>query len=224
MTFRQDYRDGATGCVVRHELAADKYVVSDPPGRGNVLPFKLPGRYEEATMSYDVRFAAPFDFSAGGKLPGFVGVAPGTSPGTPTGGGSVEHGFSARIMWLGAKMWKAVRDSKRPNGVVTYLYHPGQVREFGDNVFWPGCWFIGGRYHRVTQYHRLNTVGQADGVLRTWFDDQLVLDQTDVVYRTDPAVQISHFDWSVFRGGSSMDWTAPVTNYVDIDNVLLTTP
>ena len=219
MTYRKDYR--GSGNVVRTTLAKDKYILSKGEGRGNVLMVKLPKSYDSACMSYDVRFAAGFDFSAGGKLPGFVGVAPGVSATTPTGGGSSAHGFSGRLMWLGSKMWKFVRDADRSNMAVTYLYHPGQVRQWGDNVSW-GASFKPGVWHTVKQCNVMNTIGKADGVLQTWFDGKLVMQQTDVVYRTDPNVHITHFDWSIFRGGDNADWASSTVGYVDMDNLKIT--
>ncbi|HEY0238638.1 MAG TPA: hypothetical protein VGC37_08335 [Friedmanniella sp.] len=219
MTYRKDYR--GSGNVVRTQLSANKYILSSGAGRGNVLMAKLPASYDSACMSYDIRFATGFDFSAGGKLPGFVGVAPGVSPSTPEGGGSSAHGWSGRLMWLGSKMWKFVRDADRSNMVVTYLYHPGQDRQWGDNVSW-GASFTPGVWHHVKQCNAMNTVGKADGVLQTWFDGKLVVDQDDVVYRTDAKVHITHFDWSVFRGGDSSAWSAAKTGYVDMDNLTIT--
>jgi hypothetical protein len=219
MTYRKDSR--GSGNVVRTTLAKGKTIHSKGAGRGNVLMIKLPRSYDSACMSYDVRFAAGFDFSAGGKLPGFVGVAPGVAPTTPTGGGSSAHGWSGRLMWLGSKMWKQVRVAKRSNTVVTYLYHPGQVRKYGDNVAW-GTSFKSGVWHRVKQCNVLNTIGRADGVLQTWFDGRLVLNQHHVVYRKDPKVHITHFDWSIFRGGDNDDWASDKTGYVDLDNLKVT--
>jgi hypothetical protein len=219
MSYRKDYR--GSGNVVRTKLAGGKFIQSKGEGRGNVLMVKLPGSYDRACMSYDVRFAAPFDFSAGGKLPGFVGVAPGTSPSTPEGGGSTAHGWSGRLMWLGSKMWKFVRDADRQNMVVTYLYHPGQEREYGDNVSW-GQSFKPGVWHHVRSCHVMNTIGKADGVMQTWFDGKLVFESDSIVYRTDPAVHITHFDWSVFRGGSTADWAGSTNGYVDLDNLKVT--
>lgn len=219
MTYRRDYR--GSGNVVRHKLSGGKFIASAGEGRGNVLMVKLPGAYDSACMSYDIRFAAPFDFSAGGKLPGFVGVAPGVSPTTPEGGGSVAHGWSGRLMWLGSKMWKFVRDADRTNMLVTYLYHPGQDREYGDNLSW-GSSFTPGVYHHVRQCHVMNTIGKADGVLQTWFDGKLVMQADDVVYRTDRRVHITHFDWSVFRGGNSTTWAGAQNAYVDLDNLKIT--
>ena len=105
--------------------------------------------------------------------------------------------------------------------VVTYLYHPGQVREFGDNVSW-GASFTPGVWHHVRQCHVMNTVGKADGVLQTWFDGKMVMSADDVVYRTDPKVHITHFDWSVFRGGNNPAWAGAKNAYVDLDNLLIT--
>ncbi|SEP61628.1 polysaccharide lyase [Microlunatus flavus] len=220
MSYRKDYRHGG-GNVVRTKLAAGKFIASSGEGRGNVLPIRLPGSWDSACMSYDVRFAAPFDFSAGGKLPGFVGVAPGTSPSAPEGGGSTAHGWSGRLMWLGPKVWKFVRDAHKENIVVTYLYHPGQERKFGDNVSW-GSTFVAGQWHNVRQCHTMNTIGKADGVLQTWFDGRLVMSDTHVVYRTDPNVHITHFDWSIFRGGAEANWAGSKTGYVDLDNLKIT--
>ena len=232
MIYRKDYR--GPGNVVRTELSRGKTIHSSGAGRGNVLMIKLPGVYDSACMSYDVRFAGAtvktgskvtsgsVDFSAGGKLPGFVGVAPGTSPSTPEGGGSTAHGWSGRLMWLGAKTWKRVREAHASNLVVTYLYHPGQKHVYGDNVYW-GSSFRANAWHNVRQCHVMNTVGKADGVLQTWFDGRLVLDQRTVVYRTDPKVHITHFDWSIFRGGDkSALWAGSHTSYVDMDNLTIT--
>ena len=103
----------------------DKGTIRDNPGgnHGAVLVAKLPRSYDKACISYRVRFSSNFDWSLGGKLPGLMGVAPGQVPSTPTGGGSVEHGWSGRVMWLGPKAYSWAGPK---NMGVTYLYHPGQ--------------------------------------------------------------------------------------------------
>jgi hypothetical protein len=219
MTYRKDPR--GSGNVVRTKLAKGKTIHSTGAGRGNLLMVKLPGSYDTACMSYDIRFAAGFDFAAGGKLPGLVGVAPGVAPGTPEGGGSTAHGWSGRLMWLGSSMWQRVRAADRSNLLVTYLYHPGRAGTWGDNVSW-GSSFEPGAWHRVKQCIVMNQIGKADGVLLAWFDDRLVLDQHDVVYRTDPRVHITHVDWSIFRGGADSAWASRKNGYVDLDNVKVT--
>ena len=215
--------DDGTGRFVRTHLAAHEILdKNDKPGDGNVLVVPLEDQTRDsACISYDVRFSPGFEVSAGGKLPGLLGVAPGVSPATPTGGGSTEHGWSGRVMWIGPKLSQAVRDSGLPDVAVTYLYHPGQTGTFGDDISW-GQGLVDGTWHSVRQCYTLNTVGQADGRLQAWIDDVAVLDRSDLVYRTDPEVHITHLDWSVFRGGDTEDWAADAGGDIDLDNLLVT--
>jgi hypothetical protein len=213
--------DAANGKAVRTKLAAGKYLGSGGNGEGNVLVIALGRTTDSACMSYDVRFSGDFDFSAGGKLPGLLGVAPGTPPSTPTGGGSTVHGWSGRLMWLGPMAYSFAGEGGNDNTAVTYLYHPGQADKWGDNIQWHKP-FIDGKWHHVQQCHTLNTVGRSNGVLRAWLDGAPVVNRSDMVYRTDPAVHITHFDWSIFRGGDSMLWAGSRDGYVDLDNVQVT--
>ncbi|MGI3784458.1 MAG: polysaccharide lyase, partial [Janthinobacterium lividum] len=215
--------DGGRSRFVRTHLAAHEILDrNDSPGDGNVLVVPLEDQSRDAAcISYDVRFSAGFEVSGGGKLPGLLGVAPGTSPANPTGGGSTEHGWSGRVMWLGPKLSKIARDAGGPDVAVTYLYHPGQQGTFGDDLSW-GRGLVDGGWHEVRQCYTLNTIGQSDGVLQAWIDDSEVLDRTDIVYRTDPKVHVTHLAWSVFRGGDNDDWAADTPGDVDIDNLKVT--
>ncbi|WP_183339524.1 polysaccharide lyase [Microlunatus antarcticus] len=208
---------------VRTHLAAHRILDrNDAPGDGNVLVVPLEDQSRDsACVTYDVRFSPGFEVSAGGKLPGLLGVAPGVSPATPTGGGKTDHGWSGRVMWLGPKLFRFVRESGQPDLAVTYLYHPGQAGTFGDDVSW-GRSIVDGTWHTLRQCYRLNTIGQADGRLQAWVDGVGVLDRSDVVYRTDHAVHVTHLDWSIFRGGDNDDWTASSGGDVDLDNLVVT--
>jgi hypothetical protein len=215
--------DGSRSRFVRTHLAAHLILDhNDKHGDGTVLVVPLEDQSaDSACISYDVRFSAGFEVSAGGKLPGLLGVAPGVSPAEPTGGGSTAHGWSGRVMWLGPKLFKFVRDSGQPDLAVTYLYHPGQATEFGDDVSW-GRGLVDGSWHEVRQCYTLNRVGRSDGVLQAWVDGDEVLHRTDVVYRTDPKVHITHLDWSIFRGGDSDAWASDRGGDVDLDNLKIT--
>lgn len=215
--------DGSGSRFVRTHLTARTILGrTGARGDGNVLVVPLADQSQDsACISYDVRFSPGFEVSAGGKLPGLLGVAPGTSPQAPTGGGSTAHGWSGRVMWLGPKLSRAVRSSGRPDLAVTYLYHPGQTGRFGDDISW-GRGFVDGSWHQVRQCYTLNTVGQADGGLQAWVDGAQVLDRADLVYRTDPRVHITHLAWSVFRGGDTKDWAADSGGDIDLDNLQVT--
>ena len=218
MTYAADSR--GSGKVVRTHLAAGTWSTSGGSGDGNVLVIKLPGSYDRVCMSYDVRFSDNFDFSLGGKLPGPLGVAPGVPPSTPTGGGSTDHGWSGRLMWLGPRAYSFAGEGGNSNMAVTYLYHPGQLSQWGDNVQWHRP-FAAGQWHKVRQCHVMNTIGQDNGVLQAWFDGTKVVDSSDMRYRIDGNVHITHFDWSIFRGGNTLDWGGSRDGYVDVDNLVI---
>lgn len=209
---------GNHGNVIRTRL--DKGTIRNSPAGNNGIVVFIPLRQQvtQACVSYDIRFEKKFDWSYGGKLPGLLGVAPGVSPSTPTGGtraGSL--GWSSRMMWLTPKAY----DWAGPvNKAISYLYHPDQELEYGDNLSW-GKGFKAGTWHTVKQCHTMNTVGRYDGRLRAWLDGRKVLDRAGIRYRTRSDVAISHLAWSIFRGGGTMEWAGSRTNHIDIDNVVV---
>lgn len=211
--------DGSSGQALRVTLQKGT-IHSKPDGNHGVVLFaKLP-EVDSACVSYRIRFDANFDWSLGGKLPGLSGVAPGVNPGAPTGGNGTSQGWSGRMMWLGSGSYSFVKAS---NMAVSYMYHPGQASQYGDNIQWNKA-FAAGRWHEVKQCYTMNTMGKKDGTLRAWFDGQLVVDDNSFVYRTRNDVHINYLNWSVFRGGSTMDWAGSRTGYVDFDDVRVTTP
>lgn len=197
---------------------------SIPTGNnGAVITPALPEQVEEATISYRIRFSSDFDWSLGGKLPGLSGVAPGVSPTMPTGGkvDGADSGWSGRVMWLGPKAYGHV--GSKANEIAAYMYHPGQSSIYGDNE-WTNTAFEGGRTHTVTLRHKMNTVGQNDGILQVWIDGNLVVDRHDYVYRTRSDVKIGHLMWHLFRGGNTAAWAGSRDGYVEISGLEVTTP
>lgn len=222
MTFVEQ-GDGSGSRFLRTHLSARTFLGrNDRRGDGNVIVVPLEDQSSDAAcVTYRVRFSPGFDVSAGGKLPGLLGVAPGVSPATPTGGGSTDLGWSGRVMWLGPKLSGAVRASGRPDLAVSYLYHPGQAGRYGDDLSW-GRGLVDGTWHEVRQCYRLNTVGRADGRLQAWVDGEPVLDRSDLVYRTSAKVHVTHLDWSVFRGGNTREWAGETGGDVDLDDLRVT--
>lgn len=128
-------------------------------------------------------------------------------------------------MWLGPGAYSWATVGGVPNMAVTYLYHPGQTDDYGDNLRWNKA-FQPGLKHHVKQLITMNTVtggvGNADGVLQAWIDGTQVLDLHNLVYRNDPYVHVTHFDWSIFRGGGSSSWSGSQDDTVDVDNLVVT--
>jgi len=209
-----------TGKAYRLKLDAGT-IHSNPSGNNGIaLTVPLPRAVDTACISYDIRFDPTFDWSKGGKLPGLSGVAPGVSPSLPSGGQKVgDKGWSGRIMWLGKKAyaWAGPTDM-----AVTYMYGPTQASQYGDDIRWNKA-FVAGKWHTVIQCYVMNTPGQANGMIQTFMDGQQVLNITNHVFRTRSDVHITHLMWSIFRGGSTMDWAGSRNDYIDFDNVKITT-
>jgi hypothetical protein len=158
-------------------------------------------------LSYYVRFSENFDFVKGGKLPGLYG-------GTGNNGGDIpdgEDGFSTRFMWRSGG-----------EGEV-YAYLPTS-REHGTSIgrgdwsFRPQTWY------RLEQEVTLNQPGQSNGRLRVWVEGQLVLDRTDLSFRSTEDLKIEGILFSTFFGGSDRTWATPEDVYADFAEFVVTAP
>ena len=208
------------GKVLRTKFDAGSYHTYPAGNNGGTFFIPLPRVVNNACMRYNIRFDSKFDWSLGGKLPGLEGVAPGVAPSAPTGGNYAgSQGWSGRLMWLGPKAYSWAGPV---NQAVSYMYNPRQTTSYGDNVRWDKA-FVAGRWHTVKVCYRMNTVGHANGRLRSWMDGVKVVDNTSYVYRSRSDVGISHIAWHVFRGGDSSNWAGSRTSYIYIDNVRITT-
>jgi hypothetical protein len=205
--------------VIRTTLEAGT-MHSNPSGNnGATLFIPLSKTVEQACVAYDIRFSSGFDWSLGGKLPGLEGVAPGVSPGYPTGGNRAgDQGWSGRMMWLGPKAYSWAGPD---NMAVSYMYNPQQSGDYGDDVRWNMA-FVQGTWHAVEVCYKMNTVGLSNGLLQAWMDGQQVVNDTAYTYRTRSDVAVSHLLWHIFRGGKTSDWAGSTTGYVDIDNFTVT--
>jgi hypothetical protein len=212
--------DNRGGKAYRLTLEAGT-IRGNPSGNHGIVVFiPLAQQVTNACISYDVRFDGTFDWSLGGKLPGLQGTAPGVSPSLPTGGGNPgDKGWSGRMMWLTPKSYSWAGPT---NMAVSYMYSPEMSSHYGDNIRW-NKGFTAGTWHTVKQCYTMNTVGQANGKLHAWIDGTQVLALNNYVYRLRDDVAISHLNWSIFRGGATLDWAGTRTSHIDFDNVTITT-
>ncbi|GAA5904042.1 hypothetical protein JCM6882_003808 [Rhodosporidiobolus microsporus] len=133
------------------------------------------------TFSYSVFFPEDFDFVKGGKLPGLYGGHEGCS-----GGAESEDCFSTRTMFrkdgMGELYLYAPRDAQ-PAALcetppLTYC-----DTKYGMSIG-RGAWtFARGAWTTVRQNIRLNTPGIADGGIRIYVDDVLVISSDTVLFR-----------------------------------------
>ena len=157
------------------------------------------------SLTYYVRFAEGFDFVKGGKLPGLFGGVGASGGSIPNG----EDGFSVRLMW------------RRDGQGEVYAYLPtsetyGTSIERGAWRFQPGIWY------KLRQDIRLNTPDRADGEIQLWVNDTLVIEQTDLIFRTVDSLQIDGIFFSTFFGGGDVSWATPQDTSIDFANFSVT--
>jgi len=110
-----------------------------------------------------------------------------------------------------------------PSGSVHWngkVWSPGQ-KYFDDT---PGSPRYKGDWHLVEAYFKLNTIvngkGAKDGVLRYWYDGNLIMNHTNVVMRTGahPTMMFNQFMMTPYIGDGS-----PVDQAFWIDNLMIAT-
>lgn len=162
------------------------------------------GRGQAGCLSYEVYFQPGFKFAKGGKLPGLWG-----GRGVAGCVKETQKGFSTRFMWSRtgeAYVYAYLADRTNRCG------HDINAEKAGSTRVTPGRW------HRLDQEVRLNTPGQRDGVLRVWFDRELVIDRSDIMYRATKNVKIDGLFFSSFFGGSSPGNISPRDQYTRFRN------
>jgi hypothetical protein len=164
-------------------------------------------RHESAELRYTVRFSKDFDWVKGGKLPGLCGGPENVSGGRPATG---TNGFSARLMW------------RRDGRAEAYVYHvnANQRGDYGDSFTFPESF----RFPTEKDVHVrvavvMNTVGKRDGAVRVWIavgegagargklrEEQLMVERTDMEWRTINTFGVDSVYFESFHGGSDESW------------------
>lgn len=190
-------------------------------GSGIVTFPKLSQVVDEASLQYDIRFAATFDWGWGGKLPGLGGATASTTPGTAAGCNAPNgQSWSGRGMWITPGSYGSVSGE---NEWIGYMYNFNKKDACGDNIR-TGKVLQRATWHTVKQYYKLNTPGQANGIHRMWLDGVQVINNTSFQYRNNSDLHINYLYWAIFRGGSTADWATSTDGIIDFDNILITTP
>lgn len=166
---------------------------------------------EEIFFRYYLRLAEDWNPRRGGKLPGIGGTYGRAGwGGRPVNG---TDGWSARGLFEGQK------NGRTPIGF--YCYHVDMKGRYGSNWVWDrdGLGFLeNNRWYCLEQYVKLNTPGQANGILRGWVDGQLAFEKSDVRMRTVDTLKIEDVWVNVYLGGT---WTAERTHHLYLDEVVI---
>jgi hypothetical protein len=170
------------------------------------------GDADEARVSYRIRVDSAFDPSRSSfdvKLPGF-----GKPVFDPLGGCLVGCG-GARAD--GVTGWSA-RSDVHATGQPGFYVYDLDAGHYGRGPRWYLPRITPGTWHTVELHVRMNSVGQADGVLAASYDGTVVYRASNVRMRTSPTLHVGGAWFDVYYGGSG---TSPATTYVDIDDIVL---
>jgi hypothetical protein len=153
-----------------------------------------------ACLSYKAFFYADFDFEGGGVLPGLQGA--GRS-------GQAQDRFAANLAW---------RHDGEP-GVNLVIAKDGETQNnYAESK---GATFPKGAWLKIDQEVILNEPGRDDGVLRVWVDGALVIEQTNISYRSKADVTLSGVSANVSYGtADAMAW-APSDTTIWISSLLI---
>lgn len=173
---------------------------------------------EEAYMRYYLRFGENWNPTRdGGKLPGFAGTYNRGGWGLRKADG--RNGWSARGAFFSNKSMGSAKSDFA--GIGSYVYHVDI--ENAQSVTWG--WGMGptgllkkNKWYSIEQYVRMNDPGKKNGILRAWIDGVLVLERTDLRFRSIPDIKIENAWFNVYHGGVEKP-EEEMTLY--IDNVVI---
>lgn len=152
--------------------------------------------------SYWVKFPEHFEFVKGGKLPG-IGSNMAGSGGHKADG---YNGWSVRVMW------------DKDGRLGQYIYHPDQPTQFGEFFAWDTTSIPKNQWHQIKTEVRLNTSGKRDGLIKTWFNGELVFERNNFRLRNSHTLPIERILFSVFYGGEGTQWQPKQDNHLYIDD------
>lgn len=166
---------------------------------------------EEIYFRYYLRFADDWNPERGGKLPGIGGTY-----GRAGWGGRPVHGDDG---WSARGLFEGQRADRTPIGF--YCYHMDMRGKYGSGWRWDredrGL-LENNRWYCIEQYVRLNTPGEANGILRGWVDGGLAFEKTDIRFRNVDTLRIETVWVNFYLGGT---WASESDHHAYIDDVVI---
>ena len=173
------------------------------------------GGQEDVYLRYYLKPWEDYYFRREAKIPGLGGgnLPSGCEPPDPAAG------------WSGRLQWGQVENHTRAR-IQTYLYSAAPESNTGGCGFkedWDeGAELVPGEWSCIEIRYRMNTPGEADGVMQGWFDDELRYEREDILFRDTPDLQTDTLMGTFYHGGEEA-WQPLKTEYIYIDNMVLAT-
>ncbi len=153
-----------------------------------------------ACLTYSVRMSDGFDFGMGGLLPGLYGGRILSINERADG----KTGLAARLAW------------RKDGAGATFIQFPKATGANGIYQPATGFAFEPGKWVRVDQEVVLNAPGAANGELRVWFNDELVINRKGIIWREDDKLTLSGVVADLSFGGSERNWAAPKDGSIEL--------
>jgi len=178
---------------------------------------------EDVYFRYYLRLGDNWDQTVqGGKLPGIAGTygRAGWGGRRPSETDSSKFGWSARGLFN-----LTIPDGNNPlqqtTPIGSYVYHLDQSGSFGSSETWnqgPGAYLSRNRWYCVEHHVKMNTVGQADGVVRGWVDGRLTYERTNYRFRSVNDLKVQEIWMNFYHGGTI---PSPYEQHAYVDNVVI---
>ncbi|WP_152663015.1 polysaccharide lyase [Arsukibacterium ikkense] len=154
----------------------------------------------------------------GGKFPGLAGTYNKAGWGGRSADGT--NGWSARGQFADTIRSDDKFNHSTPLGF--YAYYPDNGQNHGAVMYWHSSNnpIVPGKWYRITQFVKLNTPGQQNGILRAWVNQQAVFERTNIRFRDTTDLKIERLWLNFYHGG-----TAKPVQLMElyIDNIILAT-
>ncbi|KAG5644483.1 hypothetical protein DXG03_008310 [Asterophora parasitica] len=164
---------------------------------------------QEATLTYEVKFPAGFQFARGGKMPGLYGGDDAATASRCSGGRHSDSCWSARIMWRDGGKGELYAYLPTANQKLAVCKGKCDVK-YGASMG-TGKWvFPTGTWTKVTERVRLNTIGKNDGEIEVSINGASAFKVDGLQLRSSDRGRIRGTMMHTFFGGSSSpDFASP---------------
>ena len=187
------------GSALRMTYPAGTY--SSSVGGGRAEYSQLPAGLTEIYIGHWVKWSSPFDWNPVGTKIDYMTMRDIAGPGLGRDNFLTMIQNNGTTFTFTQQLWRA----------------PGTQNRYTNRA---SVSIQKGRWYWLEIHARLNTVGQADGFLEIWLDDVLIMQHSDVTYRTSNTT-IGNFQHSPEWGGGG--GTINQTQYIWFDHTVLST-
>ncbi|KAI7876670.1 hypothetical protein K492DRAFT_135013 [Lichtheimia hyalospora FSU 10163] len=168
----------------------------------NMYPFGESSSFDSALVSYQVAFDKDFEWVEGGKLPGIFGG----NERDRCSGGNLADGtncFSMRLMWRAHGEGEAYAYIPENNICNSKQENVTCSNGFGVSISRGAFMFKTNEWTKMAVYVKMNDANQSNGELKVWQDGSLVINTSNIKYRTSDQLGANSLMFSTFFGGSA---------------------